>query len=215
MYMRISAYGHVYIGYVQYKLKPDLLLMLKLKIITTTTRPSRKGPIVGSWTADFAREHTDFDVELLDLGEINLPMMDEAYHPRLKKYQHEHTKNWSKTIDAADAFLIVCAEYNHGFPAPIKNALDYLYLEWKYKPVGFVSYGGVSAGTRAVEMLKQVVTTLGMVPLVEAVHISFFEQYITDEEQFAASDITCKSAKAMLQALSRWAETLRPMRSEK
>src|SRR3954467_897411 len=115
--------------------------MLKLKIISATTRPGRKGPLVAAWITAIAKKYPDFEVELLDLGEINLPMMDEPLHPRLRKYQHEHTRKWSATIDDADAFVIVTAEYNFGMPAPLKNALDYLFQEWAYKPVGIVSYG--------------------------------------------------------------------------
>ncbi|GAB4044570.1 NADPH-dependent FMN reductase [Spirosoma jeollabukense] len=130
--------------------------MFTLKIISATTRPGRKGPLVAAWITAVAKKYPDFEVELLDLGEINLPMMDEPLHPRLRKYQHEHTRKWSATIDEADAFVIVTAEYNFGMPAPLKNALDYLFQEWAYKPVGIVSYGGVSGGTRGVQMLKQV-----------------------------------------------------------
>jgi NAD(P)H-dependent FMN reductase len=114
--------------------------MYKLKIIIASTRPGRKGPAIASWIFDKAKEHKDFDIELLDLAVINLPMMDEPEHPRFKKYHHEHTKKWSATIDEADAFIFVMPEYNYGYTAPLKNAIDYLSHEWGYKPVGFVSY---------------------------------------------------------------------------
>ncbi|CAN5637109.1 NADPH-dependent FMN reductase [soil metagenome] len=186
--------------------------MVKLKIISATTRPGRKGPLVAAWITAIAKNHPDFEVELLDLGEINLPMMDEPLHPRLRKYQHEHTRKWSATIDEADAFVIVTAEYNFGMPAPLKNALDYLFQEWAYKPVGIVSYGGVSGGTRGVQMLKQVLTTLKMVPLTESVTLAFFEQYIDDEGIFNASEASGKAADTMLHELLRWTAALKPMR---
>ena len=91
-------------------------------------------------------------------------MFDEPKHPRFGEYVHQHTKDWSATISRGDAFVFVIPEYNYGFNAAIKNAIDYLNTEWQYKPVGFVSYGGVAAGTRAMQMLKQVITTLKMVP---------------------------------------------------
>lgn len=119
-------------------------MMDNLKIITSTTRPGRKGIAVANWITELAKQDERFQTELLDLAHINLPFMDEPNHPRLQQYQHEHTKKWSATIDAAEAFIIVLSEYNYGFPAPIKNALDFLFNEWKYKPVGLVSYGGVS-----------------------------------------------------------------------
>src|SRR5690348_9505928 len=108
--------------------------MNNLKIVTSTTRPEGKGIIVAEWITQLATVTHRFNVELLNIAAINLPLMDEPNHPRLKQYQQEHTKRWSATIDAADAFIIVLGEYNFGFPAPIKNALDYLYNEWRYKP---------------------------------------------------------------------------------
>ena len=143
--------------------------MSKLAIIIASTRPGRVGLPVGQWFAERAEAHGGFDVEVLDLAEIALPMMDEPNHPRLRQYTQQHTKEWSATIDACDAFAFVMPEYNHGFNAPLKNAFDYLHHEWRYKPVGFVSYGGVAAGTRAVEQLKQVTCAVGMLPIVEAV----------------------------------------------
>ena len=186
--------------------------MHQLKIITTTTRRERKGPIIANWIYSVAKNNPQFETELLDLAEIDLPLFDEPYHPRLKKYQNGHTKRWSETIDSADAFIIVLAEYNHSFPAPIKNALDFLNSEWNYKPVGFVSYGGVSAGTRSVDALLNVVTALKMVPLAEAVNIPFYQQFINDDKVLVPNDITAKAANNMLNELDRWSETLKSMR---
>lgn len=188
--------------------------MQQLKIITTTTRQERKGPVIANWIYSIAKENPQFDVEILDLAEIDLPMFDEPHHPRLKKYQHEHTKNWSGIIDAADAFIFVMAEYNHSYPAPIKNALDYLNSEWNYKPVGFVSYGGISAGTRSVNALLEVVTTLKMMPIPEAVNIPFYPQFINEDGVFVPNEITAKAADTMLKELDRWAEALKSMRTE-
>ena len=127
--------------------------MINLKIILASTRPGRKGPAVANWFYDIAVKHIEFNVELVDLAVINLPFLDEPAHPRLQKYEQQHTKDWSKLINGADAFVIVTSEYNYGYPATIKNAIDFLFREWQYKSVGFVSYGGVSGGTRAVQSL--------------------------------------------------------------
>ena len=99
--------------------------MYKLKVISSTVRPGRKGPIVAAWITDLARKNGNFDVELLDLGEIKLPMMDEPNHPVMRNYQHDHTKWWSAKIDEADAFIFVTAEYDYNYPAPLRNALEY------------------------------------------------------------------------------------------
>jgi NAD(P)H-dependent FMN reductase len=186
--------------------------MNNIKIITSTTREGRKGIAVANWITDVARQNDQYNIELLDLAEINLPFMDEPHHPRLQQYQHEHTKKWSETISSADAFIIVLGEYNFGFPAPIKNALDYLFNEWKYKPVAFVSYGGVSGGLRSTQMLKQVVTALNMMPVVDQVNIPFFAKHINDNGKFQADEVLTKSADAMLKELERWSEALKAVR---
>src|SRR3954463_6986683 len=188
--------------------------MNNIKIITSTTREGRKGIAVAHWITDLAKQNNKYNIELLDLAEISLPFMDEPNHPRLKKYQHEHTKKWSETINAADAFIIVLAEYNFGFPAPIKNAIDFLYNEWKNKPVAFVSYGGVSGGLRSTQMLKQVVTAVHMMPLVEQVNIPFFAKLIDDNGIFVPNETITKSAEAILRELERWSEALKAMRTK-
>jgi NAD(P)H-dependent FMN reductase len=139
--------------------------------------------------------------------------MDEPAHPRLQKYEHQHTRNWSANVEAADAFVFVTPEYNYSAPPALINALDYLYKEWNYKPAGFVSYGGLSGGIRAVQMIKQIVTTLKMVPLVEAVAIPFFSQHIDDTGLFTPNELHQKSATDMLDELLRWAEALKPLRA--
>ena len=129
-------------------------------------------PVPGGWacrsptgSCERAREHGGFELEVADLAEVTLPLLDEPNHPRLRQYTREHTHAWSATVDVADAVVLVTSEYNYGYPAALKNAIDYLHHEWRYKPVGFVSYGGVAAGTRAVQQLKQVVTALRMMPV--------------------------------------------------
>src|ERR1700722_1138798 len=118
--------------------------MPKLMIVIASTRPGRVGLPVGEWFHGRAREHAGFDVAMVDLAELELPLLDEASHPRLRQYTKQHTREWSAMVDDADAFVFVTSEYNHGYPAALKNAIDYLHHEWQYKPVGFVSYGGVA-----------------------------------------------------------------------
>lgn len=186
---------------------------MKLEIIVASTRPGRVGRPVGDWIEKDAAEHGGFDdVELVDLAEVNLPFMNEPHHPRLQKYTHQHTKDWSAKISEADAFVFVMPEYNYGYNAELKNALDYLNKEWAYKPVGLVSYGGVAAGTRAAQMIKQVVTGLRMTPLAEAVSIPFVQQFVNDDGAFEPNDVLTTAAKAMLDELVRVAAALRQLR---
>jgi NAD(P)H-dependent FMN reductase len=186
--------------------------MPRLQIVIASTRPGRVGLPVGRWFDGRARAHGAFEVELVDLLELDLPFMDEPNHPRLRQYTKQHTKDWSAKVEAADAFVFVVPEYNYGFTAPLKNAIDFLHSEWQYKPVGFVSYGGIAAGTRAVQMLKQVVTTLKMTPLFEAVSIPFVAQFIDDEGEVQANEVMEQAADAMLDELLRVSEALRPLR---
>jgi NAD(P)H-dependent FMN reductase len=187
--------------------------MPKLSIVIASTRPGRAGAPIADWFGARARAHNAFDVELIDLAEIALPFMDEPDHPRLRRYRHDHTKAWSARVDAADAFVFVTPEYNYGFTAPLKNAIDYLHAEWQHKPVGFVSYGGVAAGTRAVQMLKQVVTTLRMLPLVEAVNIPFHPQFIDENGVVQPNDVMEQTAAAMLDELVSAESSLRERRA--
>lgn len=189
--------------------------MLTLQIIIGSTREGRAGRAVALWFDTLARRHDKFAVELIDLAEIDLPLLDEPMHPRLRQYQHQHTKEWSARVERADAYVLVTPEYNYG-PAPaLVNALDYLLHEWAYKPVGFVSYGAVSGGTRAVQMTKQIVSGLRMVPMVEGVVIPFFSQYLNkDTGTFDPPAVQADAVKLMLAELARWAEALRPLRGK-
>jgi NAD(P)H-dependent FMN reductase len=186
--------------------------MPKLQIVIASTRPGRVGLPVGRWFEQRARAHGAFDIEVADLLELGLPFMDEPNHPRLRQYTQQHTKDWSARVDGADAFAFITPEYNYGFPAAIKNAIDFLHFEWQYKPVGFVSYGGVSAGTRSVQMLKQVVTTLKMYALPEAVSIPFVAQFIDDEGVVQANETMEQAADAMLSELLRVSEAFAVLR---
>ncbi|HSZ04102.1 MAG TPA: NAD(P)H-dependent oxidoreductase [Solirubrobacteraceae bacterium] len=186
--------------------------MPKLQIVIASTRPGRVGLPVGRWFEQRARAHGAFDIEVADLLELGLPFMDEPNHPRLRQYTQQHTKDWSARVDGADAFAFITPEYNYGFPAAIKNAIDFLHFEWQYKPVGFVSYGGVSAGTRSVQMLKQVVTTLKMYALPEAVSIPFVAQFIDDEGVVQANETMEQAADAMLSELLRVSEAFGVLR---
>jgi NAD(P)H-dependent FMN reductase len=187
--------------------------MAKLEIIIASTRPGRIGLPIGQWVHGEAVTHGGFaDIELVDLAEVGLPFMNEPNHPRLAQYTHQHTRDWSAKVAEADAFVFVMPEYNYGYNAELKNAIDYLHHEWHYKPVGLVSYGGVAAGTRAAQMIKQVVTTLKMTPLSEAVSIPFVQQFLDEEDTVVPSEIMTASAKAMFDELVRVTEALRPLR---
>ncbi|ACU70234.1 NADPH-dependent FMN reductase [Catenulispora acidiphila DSM 44928] len=185
--------------------------MPRLLVITSTTRPGRVGTAVADWVLGLAREHGGFEVELADLAEIGLPFLDEPDHPSEGAYIHAHTRAWSKTVEAADAFLILAAEYNRGITAPLKNALDSLYAEWAAKPVGFVSYGMSSAGLRAVEMITQVAVALGMTPLPDIVTLPLREVQDADG-RLIPGERRERGVHALLEELRRYSEALGQLR---
>jgi len=185
---------------------------LKLHTIICSTRPGRVGPSVARWFHEFARQHGGFDADLVDLADFNLPLYDEPVHPRMQQYEHEHTKRWSKSVAAADAYVFVTPEYNYTAPPALVNALDYVYREWNYKPCGFVGYGGVSGGMRAVQTEKLHAVTLKMMPMVEGVVVPMVASHI-DGGVFQSNALIDASAKTMLDELRRWAEALKAMRT--
>jgi NAD(P)H-dependent FMN reductase len=132
----------------QFAEKPNLM------VIIASMRDGRAGRAVGDWFAQVAQDHGWFDVTVADLKEIDLPLMTEPHHPRLRQYTQPKTMEWSAMVDAADAFVFVMPEYNYAATAPLINAIDYLVQEWAYKPVGLVSYGGVSGGLRAAQSIN-------------------------------------------------------------
>jgi NAD(P)H-dependent FMN reductase len=175
--------------------------MPNLLTIIASTRPGRVGVPVANWFQERAAEHGGFELQLVDLYELDLPLLDEPNHPRLRQYTKDHTHAWSATVDAADAIVLVTAEYNYGYPAALKNALDYLHHEWKYKPVAFVSYGGVAAGTRAVQQLKQVVGALQMFAIGPSVNIPFVAQFLDDERVLHGNDVMAQASADVLDEL--------------
>ncbi|HVW96269.1 MAG TPA: NAD(P)H-dependent oxidoreductase [Mucilaginibacter sp.] len=190
--------------------------MYKLKIISSTVRPGRKGSIVAGWIGEVAKATGDLDVEILDLGEINLPLMNEAVHPIMRQYEHDHTKQWSEKIEEADAFIFVTAEYDYSYPASLKNALEYLVHEWAYKPAGIVSYSaGAFAGVRAVMSLKSDLLSLKIVSLGEMVNIPLLQQYINDDNQFVPDERLSSAAAIMLKQLVRWTKGMKSIREDK
>ncbi|ESW78623.1 NADPH-dependent FMN reductase [Mesorhizobium sp. LSJC285A00] len=177
----------------------------KLNIIIGSTRPGRAGPVFAHWLEDFAREHGKFEPVLTDIATFHLPVLDEPHHPRLGNYQNDHTKAWSKVIDAADAFVFVA-------PA-IVNAIDYLAREWKYKPAAIFSYGGISGGLRAAQALKPLLTAVGVMPISEGVALPMYQKLLESDGSFQASEQVEGGTKTMLDELSRWSGALKPMRA--
>lgn len=153
---------------------------MRLLVLIASTRVGRAGGAVGAWVAETARQAGAVEVDVVDLASFVLPMMEEPNHPRLKAYTSELTWAWSRRVEAADAVVFVLPEYNHSYSAPLKNAIDHLHGEWAGKPVGLVSYGGLSGGSRAVVALQPVMVNLGMRMLAANVEIAWVSEHIVD-----------------------------------
>lgn len=163
--------------------------MPHIQIILASTREGRIGDKVAAWVAGKAAARGGFTSELLDLRDWPLPHFNDPNYPGTGDYSFDYTKQWSKKILEAQGYIIVTCEYNHGYPGVLKNALDHLYAEWHGKPVAFVSYGGVAAGTRAVEQLRQVTNELHMVNVHDEVNIPFVAKVFSPEGALLAEDV--------------------------
>jgi NAD(P)H-dependent FMN reductase len=185
---------------------------MTLTTVVASTRPGRVGRSVADWFALRASECDQFESHTVDLYELALPFFDEPHPPALRQYTKSHTRAWSRIVDASDAFVFVTPEYNGCFPAPLKNAWDYLAVEWQHKPAAFVSYGGVSAGTRAVQMGKQVVANLRMLPIGPTVSIPFVNGLVEGGD-FRPGKIHEAAAEQVLDELARTARVMGRLRS--
>jgi NAD(P)H-dependent FMN reductase len=185
--------------------------MSKLMILVASVRPGRIGLPIAEWVRGEAAQYPGFDIDFADLAEINLPFMDEPNHPRLRQYTKAHTIAWSERVDAADAFIFVTPEYNHSYTAPLKNALDFLSQEWWRKPVGFVSYGGVSGGSRGVSAFETPLTGVGLVKTGAAVEIPFAGTSVADGV-FTPNDKYTAILRNVLSELETLATVLKALR---
>jgi NAD(P)H-dependent FMN reductase len=182
-------------------------------VIQVSTRPGRASDPVVRWALEHARKHGKFDVSFVDLREEALPIFDEPQHPRLGRYEHEHTKRWSAKVRAADAFLFVTPEYNYGMPPSLLNALTYLSAEWAYKAAGFVSYGGASGGTRSAHMARGSMSAFKLIAIPEAVSLPFFMKTI-ENGVFTPGETQDKTLATVLDELARWTGALSTLRTQ-
>jgi NAD(P)H-dependent FMN reductase len=191
---------------------------LKIQVILGSTRKGRFSDKPGKWIIEEAQKKEGVEAELVDLRDYPLPFFDEPMGPAglQGKYSSDIAVQWAKKVAEADAYIIAAPEYNHGYPAVLKNALDYAYNEWNNKPVGFVSWGGV-AGARVVEQLREVAIELQMAPIRNAVHIPSFWTLLDEKGNLkeGALDQMKDSSNKMLDQLIWWAKALKNARDMK
>ncbi len=188
--------------------------MIIIAIILGSTREGRQGEKVARWLEGLARARSDFRTEFIDLGGWALPFLSSAIPPASPDYRPKGiVTQWSEKIAAADGFIVVTPEYNHGYPAVLKNALDHLYREWNRKPIAFVSYGGSAGGARAVEQLRQVAIEFQMAPIREAIHIAAIRKAFDEAGSPVEAEALGERASVLFDQLLWWAEALRQARS--
>ncbi|MCP3817606.1 NAD(P)H-dependent oxidoreductase [Streptomyces sp. A3M-1-3] len=179
---------------------------LRLAVILASNRAGRFGPAVSDWFLSLAAQRADLDIDLVDLAEVDLPT-SLSYDP--DPVVKAVLDRVSPRLDAADAFVVVTPEYNHSFPASLKNLIDWHYGQWQAKPVGFVSYGGISGGLRAVEQLRQVFAEMHAVTVRDTVSFHNARAHFDQDGQHKDPEAANAAAKTMLDQLAWWAIALR------
>lgn len=181
----------------------------RIAVVIGSTRPGRKGEGIGHWVHEVAAARDDLDVELVDVADRHLPLFDEPAPPMLGRYANDHTRVWAETIRAFDGFVFVVAEYNHGIPAALKNAVDYLYAEWNDKAAGFVGYG-VDGGVRAIEQLRLVLAPLKVATVSATAPLRLFTDLGPDGRP--ADPRHAAAVSAVLDQVRDWSAALAPLR---
>jgi len=192
---------------------------LKIAVIIGSTRESRFGPKPAQWIFDLAKQREEFDVELVDLKDFNLPFFNEIATNLWAPSEDPRAIAWQKKIGEFDGYIFVVPEYNRSIPAGLKNALDQAYKEWVRKPAAYVGYGAVGAA-RAIEHLRLINIELQMVPVRSAVHIGGSEFYkvmprMGNQPISAIQDAILPSANDMLDQLAWWARATKAAREAK
>jgi len=186
--------------------------MSKIAIILGSTRPNRNGPAVAQWVLEQATARETDDYEIIDLADIDLPFLDEPVSPMVGNYAHDHTRAWGAKIAPFDGFVFVVPEYNHSFPAVLKNALDFLFAEWNDKAAAIVSYGGTAGGARAAEQLRLVLAELRIASVQSSVALSFRTDF-ENASVFTPHSSQEKALSMTLDQLESWSrafQTVRP-----
>lgn len=184
---------------------------LKILVIMGSVREGRMAEPVGNWVMDQAAHRDDLSCELIDLKEWNLPFFAFPKPPAMGGYTDPLQIRWAEKIASADGYILIAPEYNHGIPAVLKNALDFVYAEWARKPVAFVGYGG-AGGARSIEALTGTARSLSMAALEATVHIMGANGKVT-EGRFAGEERDVKSLARLLGELSWWGRALTQARA--
>jgi NAD(P)H-dependent FMN reductase len=183
---------------------------LSILVILGSVREGRVAEPVGNWVMEAAAGRADLACELVDPKDWNLPFYPFPKPPAMGGYSDPLQVAWAEKIGPADGYILIAPEYNHGIPAVLKNALDFVFAEWGRKPVAFVGYGG-SGGARSIEALTQVARSLKMASLEAAVHIMGVNGKIADG-RFTGEERDVKSLGHLFGELAWWGTALKAVR---
>ena len=172
----------------------------RVAVIIGSTRPSRICPGIAGWIRAVAQDGSPLHYELVDLADVDLPFLDEPLMAALGRYEHEHTRAWSRTVSSFDGFIFVFPQYNWGYPAPLKNALDFLYAEWGGKPATLVTYG-TRGGSRAAAQFRELLAGLDMQALDDQVLAVITRQDLDDDWQLVDVDATLEPYRRTTRAI--------------
>jgi NAD(P)H-dependent FMN reductase len=186
---------------------------LKIAIVISTTRAARFGHKPAQWLKDIADERNDMEVEIVDLRDFPMPFFDEVASNAWAPSKNDVAQRWQKKVAEFDGYIFVTAEYNHGVPAVLKNALDYAYPEWNKKAAGFVGYGSVG-GARAVEQLRLVAAELQLATIRTGVYIqgADFMAVWKDGKDLREIGYLQQGVKDLLDQLAWWTSALKAAR---
>jgi NAD(P)H-dependent FMN reductase len=186
---------------------------LRLAVIVGSNREGRLAPVIANWFLGVVEVSQAYDVDVLDLAEVKLPETQARKPAFLGEYESPLVEAFAERIEAADAYVIVTPEYNHGYPGALKHAIDSVYHEWKGKPVGFVSYGGVGGGIRAIEQLRLVFAELHAVTMRNTVSIPMARLAFDQDGAPRDAQPLEAAAASLLTEIGWWADALRAARA--
>ncbi len=189
--------------------------MATIGIVVGSTRPGRFSIQAAQWLLDFANRRGDAEYVLVDIAEFDLPLFEEPVSPLYGPVQNQNARVFAARLAELNGFIFATPEYNHSTSAALKNALDYAYGEWNFKPAGFISWGSIAGGARAVEHLRGIMAELKVYDIREQIVIPNFYLKFDDQGRYAFGESEERQATAMLDELVFWTEQMNAARALK
>ena len=189
--------------------------MSTIGIIVGSTRPGRFSIQASQWLLDFANQRGDAEYVLVDIAAFDMPLFEEPMSPLYAPVRNENAQAFTARLGELDGFVFATPEYNHSTSGALKNALDYAYAEWNFKPAGFISWGAIAGGVRAVEHLRGILAELKVYDLCEQVVIPNFYLNLDEQGRYRFGESEERQATAMLDELVFWTEQMNTARTIK